>query len=434
LRDPPYSMRELARGQLRGIDLLDVQLAGVAHRLEIEAQRAGAVEQQAELLVEHEHRGVSAPFHFGGHELQGDRALAGPRGTQDQRARSALDAAAEQLIEPWNLALDRVAGKPAVVLGRDQSWIDLHTAGPDGEVVVAAADRLAAILGDSQPTPLGAERRCELLETDDAMDDAVRGLVAILGRAIVEHYHGGAMAREVVLECEDLAPVAKRILREQADFREAVDHHPARPDALEGPEDRLRHLAELEVGRIQQALLLVGVEEAFGRHELEHLDAVAEGPAVRRGAVAQLGLGLRQRRIETALAVLRALDQEAQRDCRLAGPGVALDQEHVTVGKAAGQHVVEALDAGARLGGPRGGRCVHRRSFTAKRDSQDSRELTWPGPAAACRKTCRERPSRRRDRPRSRARTRSPRIPIDCSTSRQHSLYECRASRASDPS
>ena len=54
-------------------------------------------------------------------------------------------------------------------------------------------------------------------------------------------------------------------------------------DALDRLEDQLGRLAELQVGGIEQALLLLGVEQAFRRHQLEDLDRLVERPAVRRG-------------------------------------------------------------------------------------------------------------------------------------------------------
>jgi hypothetical protein len=50
--------------------------------------------------------------------------------------------------------------------------------------------------------------------------------------AIVEDEHRACAAREEVLERQDLSPVSQRVLREQAEFGEAVED-----DAL-GPEGR----------------------------------------------------------------------------------------------------------------------------------------------------------------------------------------------------
>ena len=44
---------------------------------------------------------------------------------------------------------------------------------------------------------------------------------------------------------------------------------------LDRLEDALHRLAELEIGRIEEALVLVGIEHAFGRDQLEDLDLMS---------------------------------------------------------------------------------------------------------------------------------------------------------------
>ena len=57
---------------------------------------------------------------------------------------------------------------------------------------------------------------------------------------------------------------------------------------------RLRRFAKLEVGRIEQALLLVLVEQAFRRDELENIDARRATIRARSRPPRKLVLGLRQ--------------------------------------------------------------------------------------------------------------------------------------------
>ena len=92
------------------------------------------------------------------------------------------------------------------------------------EVVIAAAEALAAIFDHPQPAPLGAIFGRQLLEPDHAVRDAVHGLVVRLAGQVVEHQHGRAAAREIMLQRQDLAPIAQRALRQQPDFRQAVEH------------------------------------------------------------------------------------------------------------------------------------------------------------------------------------------------------------------
>ena len=216
--------------------------------------------------------------------------------------------------------------------------------------MIAAAKAPAAIFEHAHPPPLGAIVGRQLLEPDDAMRDAVDGLVVLLGGQIVEHQHGRILPREIMLQRQDLPPVAQRALREQANFRQAVEHHAVGLVPLERVEDAPRRLAEFEVGRIEQALLLLVVEQAFGRDQLEDLD-VLQVPAVRRRAGAQLVVGFGQGDVEPALSRRGAGDQELQRHRGLAGARAAFEQEDPSARQSAGKHVVEADDAGFGLFG-----------------------------------------------------------------------------------
>ena len=153
-----------------------------------------AVEQQAQLLVEHEHRRVLAALD--GRERRSCSAssdLPVPAGPMEQRAGAALEAAAQQRVELGDAAADGVAGESRPVLGRDQPREHAHAAVLDHEIVVAAAERLPAELHHPQAPALGAVVRRQLLQPDHAMGDAVHGLVVRLGGQVVEHQHGRAV-------------------------------------------------------------------------------------------------------------------------------------------------------------------------------------------------------------------------------------------------
>jgi hypothetical protein len=171
-----------------------------------------------------------------------------------------------------------------------------------------------------------------------------------VGRQVVEQQNGRAVTREVVLERQNLPPVAQGALAEQADFRERIEHDALGLGALDGLEDCLRGFAEFEIGSVEQTLLLIGVEQALRRRQLEHLDLVTESPAVRPGRAAQLGRRFGECDVKALLAFLRAFHQEAQRDGRLARARSAFEKEDAAFGEAAGQDVVEALHACAGLG------------------------------------------------------------------------------------
>ena len=69
------------------------------------------------------------------------------------------------------------------MLGRDQAREDPHPAFGDDEVMIAAAERLAAALDDPQPPSLAAIDGRELIEMDDAVRDAMDRAVGGLGRS-----------------------------------------------------------------------------------------------------------------------------------------------------------------------------------------------------------------------------------------------------------
>ena len=147
------------------------------------------------LLVEHEHRDPLAARGRGGRVLRRDRRLAGAGRPHDQRARAAVEPAAEQRVELGEPARERLAR-------RTSSWCSAatrrgKTASPpvlDREVVVAAAELRAAQLRDAQPPAVAAVHRRQLLERDHAVREALQLQVARLGRAVVEQQHGAAAA------------------------------------------------------------------------------------------------------------------------------------------------------------------------------------------------------------------------------------------------
>src|SRR3979490_3217377 len=107
------------------------------------------------------------------------------------------------------------------MLRRDEARKHLDAALHDHEVVISAAEALSPTLDDPQPTALAAIDRSEMIEMNDAVRDAVDGAVGGLGGEIVEHDDSGIVLGEVVLERENLAAVAQRALRQQADLRQA---------------------------------------------------------------------------------------------------------------------------------------------------------------------------------------------------------------------
>ncbi len=167
----------------------------------------------------------------------------------------------------------------------------------------------------------------------------MHGLVEAVGGQIVEQQDGGAVLGEVVLQRQNLPAIAQRALGQQADLRKAVDHHPPRLDGLHLIEDHPGGLTQLQIGGIEQALLLLLVEQALGRDQFADLDPV-QVPAVGLRRAAQLGLGLGQGDVEAFLAERRAVEQEAHRRGRLTGARTSLQEVDAVALQASHQDIV----------------------------------------------------------------------------------------------
>lgn len=237
------------------------------------------------------------------------------------------------------------------MLGGDQAWEHRYAAGLDDEVVEAAAILDAAHLDDPQASALGAVLLRGLFKRDDAMGDAVQLQVARIGTAVVKHQDGAVTGREILLQGQDLPAIAQRVLRQQAHFRKAVEHHTGRAQAIDAFHDALDRLAQFDLGRLQDRLLAVGVQP-FLIDQLEQFDAV-KIPVVAAGDLGQFRRSLRQGDVKTAFAQTRAFQQILQGDGRLAAAGRAFEQVGAIARQTAAQDAVEFSDPRgyARRGG-----------------------------------------------------------------------------------
>src|ERR1700744_1029662 len=86
------------------------------------------------------------------------------------------------------------------------------------KIVKPSAILLTTVLDHAQPAPLGAILRCELFQQDYSVRETVDGLVPNISCKVVQHEHCSTVSGEVVLDGQYLPPIAKRVLREQADF------------------------------------------------------------------------------------------------------------------------------------------------------------------------------------------------------------------------
>ena len=157
----------------------------------------------------------------------------------------------------------------------------------------AFEDGRAAHLLHLDAAPRGAELHRQALERDDAVADAVQLQIGRAAGEVVEQQHRAVLAGEVLLESEDLAPVAQRVLGEKPHLGQAIEDDALRLHRLHLVEDRLHGLAKLDLPGMEQRLLLVERQGPLGRGELEQVDAV-ERPVMARRDGAQLLLGSRR--------------------------------------------------------------------------------------------------------------------------------------------
>jgi hypothetical protein len=197
------------------------------------------------------------------------------------------------------------------VFGRDQARKHLNASSLDGKIVESSSKGLPTILNNTHPPPLGTIVGAEFLEPDHTMGNAVGGPVQCFGREIIQGQHGGFAARKVVLESQQLAPIAQRTLGEEANLRETVDHDASWLHSLHCFRNHLDRLAQLKVRGVQQALLPVRIEEGICRLQLKDLNEIIQIPTMRRRAFQEFLLRFRQRDVKRSLFRSHAFHQKS---------------------------------------------------------------------------------------------------------------------------
>src|SRR5215210_8684730 len=140
--------------------------------------------------------------------------------------------------------------------------------------MVAAPKVHASHLDDPNAPPLRPVSGSKLLKMDDGVTEAVQVEVVLVRGQVIEQEYGRVVEQEEVLERKDLAAVAQRPLREQPDLGEAVEDHPGGAYPFDLGQDHVHGLAEFEIGGVDEALLLLGIEAQFRRNKLVDLQAV----------------------------------------------------------------------------------------------------------------------------------------------------------------
>ena len=198
--------------------------------MEFDAQGRGAGFQGGEAFVEGEDDGVVAARGGGDGVLDGDGRFAGAGGADQQRAGAAVGPAAQERVERGHAALDAFVLERFAMFRRDESRKDDEPAFADRKIVVAAAEAAAAELHDAQAAAFGTVDGSELLQRDHAVGDAVELEVGSFRGAVVEQEDGALAADEELLERENLAAIAERVLREQPELGERIEDDAGRID------------------------------------------------------------------------------------------------------------------------------------------------------------------------------------------------------------
>src|ERR1700722_900399 len=106
------------------------------------------------------------------------------------------------------------------------------------------------------------------------MSDTVQLQVRSFGRPVIEHQYGALASDKELLQSENLPPISKRTLGEQAQLRQRIKNHAARSVALNGLEHLTGGLAELDFRRRQHGQLLIASKLTFIGNQFDNFDAV----------------------------------------------------------------------------------------------------------------------------------------------------------------
>ena len=116
---------------------------------------------------------------------------------------------------------------------------------------------------------------------------------------------------------------------------QAVDDDALRFEILHGFDDPLDRLAKLKIRRIQQTLMLLGIEHAPGSSSSTIATLSSISQPCERAPARNFVLGLGQTDVDTDLAGLGTRHQELQRNRGLAGSRTTLQQVQPVAGKTA---------------------------------------------------------------------------------------------------
>ncbi len=177
----------------------------------------------------------------------------------------------------------------------------------------------AAQLLDLQGPAHGPEFQRLSTKTDHPVTQAVevRVALAVFARQVVHQDDGDVLAREELLQREDLAAITQGVLRQEAHLGKTVEHDPRGPNPVDLLLDEADRAAQFELPGMQDRLFAPLAQHLLRRGQLKQLQAF-KGPPVRCRYRAKLLGGLRERDIEGALALADPLQEEPHRERGLA--------------------------------------------------------------------------------------------------------------------
>src|SRR6185436_8538903 len=146
-------------------------------------------------------------------------------------------------------------------------------------------------------------------------------------REVVQKNDGALTSGEEVLESQHLTTIAQRVLRQQSQFGQAIEHYARRVQLCDPVEDELGRFAELHFSGMQDCQLSLRIQRRFRRYQLEDVDAL-ERPSMSSGYESQFLRRFRQRDVKDSLAAARAFHEKLQGKRRFAAAGLPLVEVH----------------------------------------------------------------------------------------------------------
>jgi hypothetical protein len=320
---------ELSGGHLVRVEIAEEQPAVFVMLTKLHAEAFGASQERFLPLFEQEQGNVLSALQGGGCIQRRHRGFAGSGLADDQRRRPRLLSAAEHLVERIDARFDEVR----LALVGHRPWNDPRinhdpVALANGHVVVTVRHGNTAHLADLDPSAGSAVFVILLGKADHAVGQGfdLRIATASVGRRVEQQGNDVALG-EKCLESHELAPEARRITAQKANFEQRIVDDAVRLVLIDGAFNRQSSLVEPEIRRLEDGLVGRACNDV-GRCKLLDPDPL-ERPAVGCGDCLKLGLRLRQSDVKAAFAIGDAGHQKLERRGRFPDARLTLHQVKV---------------------------------------------------------------------------------------------------------